>query len=291
MTPTDRVLLNNRLELPPIGFGTYDIYDDKVLQQAMDAGYTLFDNAPNYANLEQMGKALSASGKREDLFLIEKVETWEQPYGAKKAVKNCLQKTGQNYFDMYLMHFPHPDYYLKTWREMEMIYQSGIVRSIGVCNFGVEQLERLLQKARVVPAVNQIELHPLFPQKETVQFCKQNGIRVMAYSPLARMDRRLFDDPTLLAIAQSHQKSIAQVILRWNIQSGFIPIPKTTSYARMQHNLELFDFCLSDQEMARIDAMDCNGRIRKDPNDPTIYPAKPALHSVLKVKLLDLLTR
>jgi diketogulonate reductase-like aldo/keto reductase len=165
------------------------------------------------------------------------------------------------------MHWPNPDTYMASWRQMEEIYQEGLTKAIGVCNFHKHHLEKLLDIANVVPAINQVELHPLLSQVDLVRYCTKNGIRVSAYSPLARMNPKLVENPVLQRIAGKYHKTVPQVILRWNFQNGIISVPKTSKQVRLRENLDIFDFTLTHGDISEIGDMNENFRVRHNPDN------------------------
>lgn len=175
------------------------------------------------------------------------------------------------YLDLYLMHWPYPDKFKNTWREMEKIYDEGLVRAIGVCNFCEHHFKALFQSANIIPAINQIELHPLFSQSKTVNFCKQNKIQIMSYSPLARMDKNLIENSNLIKLSKKYNKTVVQIILRWNIELDYSTITKTSTFKRIHENIDIFDFTLSDQEINLINNLNRDYRIRFDPDDMSRY--------------------
>jgi diketogulonate reductase-like aldo/keto reductase len=203
---------------------------------------------------------------RKDLFIITKVSNVDQRKGnIKKALKLSMLKLGVKYIDLYLMHWPHPNTYKNTWKQMEELYESGVVKSIGVCNFHKQHLEELFTINKITPVVNEIELHPLLTQKELSEFCKTNKINIISYSPLARMDEKLIKNPILIELSKIHKKTVPQIIFRWNLQHNYIVIPKTESKKRLKENIDIFDFCLTKEEMDIIDTINQNYRVRHNP--------------------------
>lgn len=257
----DYVTLNNGLKMPMEGFGVFQIEDANVCEQAVldaiAAGYRLIDTAAAYFNEEAVGAAIRKSGiPREELFITTKL--WIQDAGyenTKKAFQTSLNKLGLDYLDLYLIHQPYNDYY-GSWRAMEELYEEGKIRSIGVCNFYPERLADLCVNARAIPAVNQIEIHPFFQQDEALKNMKDFGVQPEAWGPLAEGKHDIFTDAILTDIAGKYGKSVAQVVLRWNIQRGVVVIPKSTRKERIEENLNIWDFVLSDKDMADIAKMD-----------------------------------
>ncbi len=272
----ETLLLNNGMRLPLLGLGTFGMKEENILSavaSAMEAGVRFFDTSPNYHVDISLGQAFKQLGlRRDEIIIAEKVDTADQLLPIGIALENCLKRLDTDYLDLYLIHWPFPGRYIDTWKQMEQFYREGIVRSIGVCNFMPHHLVPLLKKADIVPAVNQIELHPLFTQKDTVEYCRKNGIAVMAYTPLGRMNPALMNNLLINSLARKYVKTVPQIILRWDIQSNVIVIPKSESSLRIRENSQIFDFCLSDEEMAAINAQNCDMRFRFDPDDLPRYP-------------------
>lgn len=256
------IQLNNGVNIPAIGYGTYKTSENDVsiILSAIECGYRLLDTASIYKTEQQTGAAIRQSGiPREEITVISKV--WRNDLGyhkTKEAFAKSLKQTGLNYLDLYLIHWPAnarnfnnwQKTNAETWRAMEELLEEGKIKSIGVSNFWPEHLEALLDSAKIKPAVNQIEFHPGYWQPETTQYCKEKGIVLQAWSPLAR--GRIFGNEILIEIANRHQKTVSQIALRWIVQQGVIPIPKAASKERMNENFDIFDFALSDEEMELI---------------------------------------
>ncbi len=256
------IQLNNGVNIPAIGYGTYKTSENDVsiILSAIECGYRLLDTASIYKTEQQTGAAARESGiPREEITVISKV--WRNDLGyhkTKEAFAHSLKQTGLNYLDLYLIHWPAnarnfnnwQKTNAETWRAMEELLEEGKIKSIGVSNFWPEHLEALLDSAKIKPAVNQIEFHPGYWQPETTQYCKEKGIVLQAWSPLAR--GRIFGNEILIEIANRHQKTVSQIALRWIVQQGVIPIPKAASKERMNENFDIFDFALSDEEMELI---------------------------------------
>lgn len=255
------VALNNEVKMPKEGFRVFQVPDAAVCEQAvLDAlasGYRLIDTAAAYFNEEAVGAALKKSGTpREELFITTKL--WIQDAGyenAKKAFATSLKKLGLDYLDLYLIHQPMSDYY-GVWRAMEELYDEGKIRAIGVCNFYPERLADLCVNARIMPAVNQVELHPFFAQSGALETMKEFGVRPEAWGPMAEGKHNIFAHPVLSEIGAKYGKSAAQVALRWNTQRGVVIIPKSTHRARMEENLNIWDFELSEEDMEAVGKLD-----------------------------------
>jgi len=255
------VTLENGVKMPMEGFGVFQVPDaevcEKSVRDALSAGYRLIDTAAAYFNEEAVGAAIRKSGiPRDELFITTKL--WIQDAGyesAKKAFQISLDKLGLTYLDLYLIHQPMSDYY-GSWRAMEELYEAGKIRAIGVCNFYPERLTDLCMNARVKPMVNQVELHPFFQQGTALDNMKELGVQPEAWGPLAEGKHGIFNNETLTAISVEYGKSIAQTVLRWNIQRGVVVIPKSTHKARIEENLDIWDFTLSEEDMAAIGKLD-----------------------------------
>lgn len=265
--------LNNGNYIPVMGFGTFPMKKMELIKAVWDGvnvGYNYFDTACAYRNEIELGMALRrySKSKRSQLFVSTKISNRQQEdKNVRASLKRSLLKLGLKSIDMYMLHWPYTGYYLDTWKEMEELYEEGLIKNIGVCNFHVHHLEELMTKCHVVPAVNQIELHPLLTQKPIREFCDAHKIIVEAYSPTARMDKKLVEHPVLVDIAEKHNKTVVQIILRWNIQNKVIPIIKSSSLQRMSSNIDVFDFMLSNDEMEQIESINENYRVRYDPDN------------------------
>lgn len=259
------VTLNNGVKMPMEGFGVFQVPDGKVTEQAVldaiDAGYRLIDTAAAYMNEEDVGRAIAkkiADGtvKREELFITTKL--WVQDAGyenTKKAFDVSLRKLGLDYLDLYLIHQPMGDYY-GSWRAMEELYASGKIRAIGVSNMYPHVLMDFCLHNKVIPAVNQVELHPFFQQAKALEVMKELGVTPEAWGPFAEGKHDIFRNPLLAQIASNYNKSAAQVILRWNVQRGVVVIPKSVHKERMTQNIGIWDFALSDEDMTAIEKLD-----------------------------------
>lgn len=255
------VTLNNGVKMPLEGFGVFQVPDAAVCEQAvldaLSAGYRLIDTAAAYFNEEAVGAAIKKSGvPREEIFLTTKL--WIQDAGyekAKAAFQLSLDKLGTDYLDLYLIHQPMSDYY-GAWRAMEELYDEKKIRAIGVCNFYPDRLADLCANARIIPAVNQVELHPFFAQTGTLENMKKLGVQPEAWGPLAEGRHGIFTHPLLTEIGKRYGKSTAQIALRWNAQRGVVIIPKSTHRERIEENLNIWDFKLTDEEMNSITELD-----------------------------------
>jgi len=274
----EELLLSNGMSLPKLGLGTFGIEEENMLPAVAAAaavGVRLFDTSPNYAVDISLGQAIKQVGlKREEIMIVEKVDTGDQRQPIRVALEGCLDRLGTDYIDLYLIHWPFPGRYIDTWRQMEQLQGEGLVKSIGVCNFMPHHLAPLLKSTDIVPVVNQIEMHPLFTQQDTVEYCRRRNITIMAYTPLGRMNPVLVNNPLIESFAEKYGKTVPQIILRWNIQSEFVVIPKSQSPTRIRENSAIFDFSLSDEEMTAIGALDCGMRLRFDPDDLSRYPIR-----------------
>lgn len=252
---------------PPIGYGTFPLKERLVdaIPMAVRCGYRLVDTSDNYGNEESAGRGLSACGaERADVVVVTK---FSNPLRT-GALACCFEKSRKKLggvVDVYLLHWPYPFLWREQWRRMEELYFAGRCRAIGVCNFDRPKMEALLKICRVRPAVNQFERHPLFQQCETAAFCREQGVAVMCYSPLARMDARLMQNPVLMDLAAKYGKKVGQIVLRWSVEQGDIPIPASGTEAHIRENFNVFDFQLAQDDMERIDALESGIRIRFDP--------------------------
>lgn len=254
------VTLNNGIKMPMEGFGVFQVPDPSQCEQAVidaiECGYRLIDTAAAYMNEEAVGAAIAKSGvPREELFITTKLWVQDASYeGAKQAVKASLKKLGTDYIDLYLIHQPLGDY-VGAYRAMEEMYKEGTLKAIGVCNFYPHRLLDLCETVDVIPAVNQIELHPFFAQENAIELMKQYGITPEAWGPFAEGNHGIFTHPVLTEIGNKYGKTAAQV-LRWNIQRGVVVIPKSVHKERMEQNFDVWDFTLNDSDMEKIAALD-----------------------------------
>lgn len=271
----DRAVLHNGVQMPWIGLGVYKAEDgDEVIQSikwALDAGYRSIDTASLYNNETGVGQAIAESNvPREELFITTKVWNTEQGYEKTlSAFDESLERLGLDYVDLYLIHWPVPGKYKETWKALEKIYNEGRAKAIGVSNFKQHHLEDLMSEAEIKPMVNQVEYHPRLSQEKLLAFCKEQGIQLEAWRPLLKGE--IFEEPTLVELADKHNKSVAQIILRWDLQNGVVTIPKSVTQHRIEENIELFDFELTNEDMTRISALNQEKRNGADPDDPEFY--------------------
>jgi diketogulonate reductase-like aldo/keto reductase len=265
------IILNNGVEMPQLGFGVWQVPDDEADQAvatALEAGYRSIDTAAIYGNEEGTGKALASSGiVRQDLFVTTKLWNSDQGYDSTlRAFDTSLEKLGLDYVDLYLIHWPMPakGTYIDTYKAFEKLYADGRAKSIGVSNFPAEDLDKLIAATSVIPAVNQIELHPHLQQHAAREYHAEQGIATEAWSPLGQ-GRGLLEVPAIVAIAQKHGRTPAQVVLRWHLQLGNVVIPKSVTPSRIKENIDVFDFSLDTEDIAAISALNEDRRRGPDP--------------------------
>lgn len=271
----EKIVLNNGVEMPALGFGVFQIADhkecEKAVIDALQTGYPMLDTAASYLNEEAVGSGIKQSGvRREDIFVTTKL--WVQDAGfeaAKKAFEKSLKKLQVDYLDLYLIHQPYGDVH-GAWRAMEDLYKEGRIKAIGVSNFHPDRVMDLMMHNEVPPAVNQIETHPFCQQIEAQKFLSENNIQIESWGPFAEGRNNLFTNEMLQAIGDKHGKSIAQVVLRWLIQRGVVAIPKSIRKERMIENLNVFDFTLSAEEMKAISTLDQGKSSFFDHRDPAM---------------------
>lgn len=267
------VTLNNGVKMPQLGFGVWQVEDTQAtsaVAKAIEVGYRSIDTAMIYRNEHGVGKAIRESAiPREELFITTKV--WNNDQGMENtlcAYEKSLERLGLDYVDLYLIHWPTPKYdrYVDTYKALEKLYNEGRVKAIGICNFDINHLERILTECDIKPVLNQVECHPYFAQNEIKDFCAKHDIFVEAWSPLEQ-GGTVLQDPVILKIAEAHGKSSAQTILRWHLQNNTIVIPKSITPSRIEENLNVFDFALTQNEMEEIDQLDRNLRRGKIPSE------------------------
>ncbi|ASA24699.1 aldo/keto reductase [Paenibacillus donghaensis] len=271
----DTTALSNGVNMPWVGLGVFKVEEGAELVQAVKTalvhGYRSIDTAAIYGNEAGVGQGIreALAGNtltREELFITSKV--WNADLGYEStlaAYEESLNKLELEYLDLYLIHWPVAGKFKEAWRALETLYKQGRVKAIGVSNFQIHHLQELMKDAEIKPMVNQVELHPNLVQQELLEFCQAEGIQLEAWSPL--MQGQLLEQPVLQAIAARHGKSVAQVILRWDLQRGIVTIPKSTNAQRIAENASLFDFSLSDAEMEQIAALDIGQRVGPDPDN------------------------
>ncbi|MEU0472475.1 MULTISPECIES: aldo/keto reductase [Streptomyces] len=267
------ITLNNGVEMPQLGFGVWQVPDDEAqtaVAQALEAGYRSIDTAAIYGNEEGTGRAIAASGlAREDLFVTTKLWNSDQGYDSTlQAFDTSLAKLGLDYLDLYLIHWPMParEKYVDTYKAFEKLLADGRVRAIGVSNFLPDHLERLIGETSVLPAVNQIELHPHLQQHASRELHAEQGIATEAWSPLGS-GKGILEIPAIVAIAQKHGRTPAQVVLRWHLQLGNVVIPKSVTPSRIKENIDVFGFSLDTEDLAAISALNEDRRLGSDPAD------------------------
>ena len=282
MIPT--ITLNNDIEMPRIGYGVFRMKDpeecEEAVVQAIQSGYRLIDTAAAYENEEAVGRAIRRCGvPREELFITTKLWITDTSYeGAKRGFARSMERLGLGYVDLYLIHQPYNDYY-GAWRALEELYAEGKAHSIGVDNFTQDKLADFLFWNKVKPAVNLVECNAFFQREDDRLYMESKNIQMQAWSPLAAGQGKLFENETLCAIANTHNKSVAQVVLRWLVQRNIVPLVKSANPQRMKENLDIFDFALTDAEMQQIAALD-TGRTAFSPRT-----TGPAVDAFLKASL------
>jgi 2,5-diketo-D-gluconate reductase A len=270
-----KIKLNNGIEMPILGFGVFQISDlgecEKSVSDALEVGYRLIDTAASYQNESAVGNAIkNGSVPREELFITSKLWIQSDGYeGTKRAFESSMKKLQLNYLDLYLIHQPYGDVY-GSWRAMEELHKEGLIRAIGVSNFHPDRLMDLMVHNKIIPAVNQVETHPYHQQIDNQQFMIENNVQIQSWAPFAEGKNNLFENEVLVSIAQKHNKSVAQVTLRWLTQRGVIVIPKTIKRERMLENFAIFDFELSHEEMEIIKSLDTKTSAFFDHRDPAM---------------------
>ncbi|MDR2526537.1 MAG: aldo/keto reductase [Rickettsiales bacterium] len=265
------ITLNNGVKIPQIGFGTWRVPDGKTVIDsvgiALQSGYRHIDTASHYGNETGVGVAIKESGiSRDELFITTKLWTSGRDYDVVlREFDDSIEKLGLEYIDLYLIHWPcivyedlkELNFNANIWKAFEKLYNDGKAKSIGISNFLVKHLQPLLDNANIIPSVNQLELHPEHQQREIVEFCKKHNIHCEAWSPL--MNGKDLDNTILLQVAKKYNKNVGQILLRWSIQKGFIPLSKSTTPDRIKTNLDIFDFNITDEDMNMIDTLDGTG--------------------------------
>jgi len=266
------IILNNGVKMPIIGLGTYPLNRFnliKAMWYAKKNDCTSFDTSSAYGNERWLGlgiKILKLFGVK-NIFITTKLSNNSQRKGnIREALLESMKKLDVEKIDLYLMHWPNPETYLESWKEMEKLYREGLVKAIGVCNFHEHHFEKLLEIAEIIPVINQIELHPLLTQMHLREYCKSKNIQIQSYSPVARMNPKLIENNILVSIAKKYNKSVPQIILRWNIENNIITIPKSGTKNRIKENLNIFDFQLTNEEIANINNINEDFRVRYNPD-------------------------
>ena len=271
----DDVTLNNSVKMPRLGFGTYQIKDpaecERAVRDAIDVGYRLIDTAASYGNEEAVGKAVRMCGvPRDELFVTTKLWLSDASYeGAKRGFVASMERLGLDYLDLYLIHQPLGDYY-GAWRAMTELYREGRIRAIGVCSFYPDRLADLIAFNEVAPAVNQVECNVFFQQRAAQDYMQAKGVQMQSWAPFAEGRGDLFHNAALTAIGEKYGKSVAQVVLRWQLQRGIVCIPKSTKRERIEQNFDVFDFALTDEDMTAIAALDTGVSAFFDHRDPAV---------------------
>ncbi len=297
----ETIQLSNGVQMPKMGIGTDDVkylwkvpsssnrYINKILKiynrhywykakekeyvnilcSAFQMGYRLIDTSASYYNEHIIGQAIRQSGiPREEFFVTTRISNNQQFNNSmREGFFESLKQLDMEYVDLLQFHWPVPEHYLDTWKELEKLYQEGYAKAIGTANCHAHHLQSILDVCEVAPMVNEIEVHPLLTQKPLIDFCKKHNIVVEAYTPLARNDHRMLRSRAVQAMMQKYNKTFLQIILRWHIQNGVVPIPRSTNLKRLKENISVFDFELTKEEMAAIDAININSRLRFDPDN------------------------
>ncbi|OOM15782.1 aldo/keto reductase [Clostridium saccharobutylicum] len=266
----DYVILNNDVKMPLLGFGTYNADDSNKLNNAIkkgiEIGYRHIDTASFYGNEEVIGSAIKESEiSRKEIFLVDKV--WNSEHGYEKTLKSfqeSIKKLKTDYLDLYLIHWPQ-SLNKETWKALEKLYKEGYIRAIGVSNFTINHLQQLMENAEIIPAVNQIEFHPRLVQNDLMEFCEKYNIQMEAWSPLMR--GLVFQIPFLKKLSRKYDKTISQIVLRWDLQMGVTTIPKSTTLSRIKENMDIFNFKISEEDMKNIEKLNDGFRMGMNPDE------------------------
>ena len=257
--------LENSIKIPKIMLGTYPLkgYElIKTVRAAVKLGYIGIDAASAYGNERWVALSkMSMPIKQKKMFITTKFNVFDKKVDVRQELLGSMKRLNKKTIDLYLMHWPHPNNYIDSWKQMEELYLEGKVKAIGVCNFKQRHLENLLKYAKIKPMVNQIEIHPLYYQKELIEYCQSQKIQLEAYCPLAQMNSLLKERNILENLAKKYNKKVSQIILRWDIQQGIIPLPRTTKFERLKENIDIFDFELNEEEVELINSLNKNYKI------------------------------
>ena len=269
------IILNNGVKMPWLGFGTYMAENGdeliEAVKEALGIGYRHIDTASFYGNEEGVGMGIKESGvPRDEIFLVNKISISDHGYEKTlQAFKTSIKKLGTDYLDLYLIHWPQ-SLNKETWKALEKLYKEGYIRAIGVSNFTSKHLKDLLEDVEIIPAVNQVEFHPKLVQNELMEFCKKYNIQLEAWSPLMR--GLIFQLPFLQQLSQKYERTISQIVLRWDLQMGVITIPKSTTLTRIKENADIFDFEISKEDMEKIKKLNNGFRMGMNPNEVYAHP-------------------
>lgn len=274
------MVLNDDNKIPAIGLGTYPMCGEELVsvsRQAYKIGYRLFDTSPAYGNEEALGTGLFGSFfdkinlfKKKSVYISTKLFLDAcRTHKEKEQLIDSLHKLKVKKLNLWLMHWADPNTFLENYKVMQRLKKEGLAESIGVCNFEIHHLQKILDACDIPPVINQVECHPYLTQKPLIEFCNKYNIILQSYSPFARMDKELINNPRLVNIAKKYNKEVTQIILRWNIQQNRIVIPKTSNFKRLAQNINIFDFVLSEDELLEIDNLNMNKRFRYHPDE---YP-------------------
>ena len=266
------ILLNNGISIPTIGIGTYKVTNqvdmNNLLMTSYNAGYRMIDTASYYNNEELIGNFFNDNRKIQKELLVG-TKVWPidfDPDNTKRSIENSLNSMNLDSIDIMFLHWPSEGF-VDAWKVLESYYEQKVLKSIAVCNFNENHMDKLINSANIPPVINQVELQPYLVQKNLSQYLNKENIKVEAWSPLGRGDKELFNEKTLLEISKNHNKSVPQIILRWHIEKGNIVIPKSVSPSRIKENIDIFDFSLSNEEITKIDNLNKNKRFSQDPGN------------------------